>query len=222
MHSKHSWIHGSYGATILRVTCPDKIGTVTTHLSGTNLVEIRPGCIGHTRTVTLYSSMDEINPKSNFTLSSLNDTVTVYGRIPELQDEILSSSSLLHKSRLLDDITKEAQEISTHARILSRSETTWTFLQILTGTLVIVSLLYLVFKLRLWKVLLCLCKPCNFYNCFNTNTAGQHHYNTASSMSMHYKSESPTASGAPPPTTPNFPTLKTITSPTKRLRFSES
>ena len=22
LHSKHSWIHGSYGATVLRVTCP--------------------------------------------------------------------------------------------------------------------------------------------------------------------------------------------------------
>ena len=209
---------------------PDKIGTVTINFSGTNLVEIRPGCIGHTRTVTLYSSMNKMDPKSlaiplgipNFTLPSLNDTVTVYGRIPELQDEILSSSSLLHKSRLLDDITKEAQKISTHARILSRSETTWTFLQILTGTLVILSLLYLVFKLRLWRVLLCLCKPCNFYNCFNTNTAGQHHHNTASSVSMHYTCETPAASGVPSPTPPNFPTLKTITSPTRRLRFSES
>ncbi|XP_046145326.1 uncharacterized protein LOC123989287 isoform X2 [Osmia bicornis bicornis] len=227
LYSNQEWISASYYLISFHVSCKDSNRVISHHLNGVNKIKIKAGCIGHTASVTLYSS-ETINNHNelqlqlglaNITIPKLDDTVKAYARVPELRKELITNNDLKLASKSLDQIISEAHSISTHTRSISRNESTWMILQTLIGALGIIIGLYIFSKFKLWRLIFCLFKPCTRNNCLNINSNGTNHYGSAP-QSVVYTANAPETCNLQP--TPLPPEENKLSQPSRRKKHHVS
>lgn len=120
----------------------------------------------------------------------INESLSVFARIPTINGAILNANDFSNFAKPLDEITKEAHLIASQVHSASRNETIWTTLLIVAVGVSLLALIYLLFKIKPWRIFRLCLAPCNYYNCFNNGGTQNINTSTAPQYSVHFQQPS--------------------------------